>query len=225
MPDTVLPLTAAPLQYRHVPPLRPVHHSFSGLSSTKQKADLIRAIADKLTGVYKPHEYGEVILPLTVIRRFDCILADTKAAVLEKYAQCKTLAMPEALLRQASGHAFYNVSRFDFGKLLDDPDNIEANFRAYLYGFSANVRDIIEKFRFETHITTMAEKGILYTVLREFTTPIADQHPDRISNLEMGYIFEEIIRRFSESHNADAGQHYTARSHRTDGQHPFSRRP
>lgn len=180
-------------------------------SNVKQKADLIWAIADKLTGVYKPHEYGEVILPLTVIRRFDCILADTKAAVLERYAQCKTLAMPEALLRRASGHAFYNVSRFDFGKLLDDPDNIEANFRAYLYGFSANVRDIIEKFRFEGHITTMAEKGILYAVLREFTTPRADLHPDRISNLEMGYIFEEIIRRFSESHNADAGQHYTPR--------------
>ena len=161
--------------------------------------------------MYKPHEYGEVILPLTVIRRFDCILDDTKAAVLERYAQCKTLAMPESLLCRASGHAFYNVSRFDFGKLLDDPDNIEANFRAYLYGFSANVRDIIEKFRFEGHIATMAEKGILYTVLREFTTPRADLHPDRISNLEMGYIFEEIIRRFSESHNADAGQHYTPR--------------
>ena len=180
-------------------------------SNVKQKADLIWAIADKLTGVYKPHEYGEVILPLTVIRRFDCILDDTKAAVLERYAQCKTLAIQESLLRRASGHAFYNVSRFDFGKLLDDPDNIEANFRAYLYGFSANVRDIIEKFRFEGHIATMAEKGILYTVLREFTTPRADLHPDRISNLEMGYIFEEIIRRFSESHNADAGQHYTPR--------------
>ncbi len=180
-------------------------------TNVKQKADLIWAIADKLTGVYKPHEYGEVILPLTVIRRFDCILADTKAAVLQRYAQYKTLAMPESLLCRASGHAFYNVSRFDFGKLLDDPDNIEANFRAYLYGFSANVRDIIEKFRFEGHITTMAEKGILYAVLREFTTPRADLHPDRISNLEMGYIFEEIIRRFSESHNADAGQHYTPR--------------
>lgn len=180
-------------------------------SNVKQKADLIWAIADKLTGVYKPHEYGEIILPLTVIRRFDCILADTKAAVLKKHAQYQTLAMPEALLRLASGHAFYNVSRFDFSKLLEDPDNIEANFRTYLYGFSANVRDIIEKFRFEKHITTMAEKGILYAVLREFTTPRADLHPERISNLEMGYLFEEIIRRFSETHNADAGQHYTPR--------------
>lgn len=180
-------------------------------ANVSEKAALIWAIADKLTGVYKPHEYGEVILPLTVIRRFDCILADTKDAVLEKFETVKNLPMRDVLLRKASGKAFYNTSKFTFEQLLDDPDNIEANFRDYLNGFSENVQDILEKFKFDGQITTMANKGILYIVIKEFTTPKANLHPDVISNLEMGYIFEEIIRRFSESHNEDAGQHYTPR--------------
>ena len=176
-----------------------------------EKAALIWAIADKLTGVYKPHEYGEVVLPLTVIRRFDCILADTKDAVLERYEAVKNLPLRDVLLRAASGKAFYNTSKYTFERLLDDPDNIEANFRDYLNGFSENVRDILEKFRFDGQIATLAGKGILYIDIKEFTTPKANLHPDVISNLEMGYIFEEIIRRFSESHNEDAGQHYTPR--------------
>ncbi len=181
-------------------------------ANVNEKAALIWAIADKLTGVYKPHEYGEVILPLTVIRRFDCILADTKDAVLEKYESVKTLPMRDVLLRSATGGlAFYNTSKFTFEKLLDDPDNIEDNFRDYLNGFSENVQDIIEKFKFDGHITTMANKDILYIVIKEFTSSKANLHPDVISNLEMGYIFEEIIRRFSEAHNEDAGQHYTPR--------------
>lgn len=180
-------------------------------ANVSEKAALIWAIADKLTGVYKPHEYGEVILPLTVIRRFDCILADTKDAVLEKFETVKNLPMRDVLLRNASGKTFYNTSKFTFERLLDDPDNIEANFRDYLNGFSENVQDILEKFKFDGQITTMANKGILYIVIKEFTTPKANLHPDVISNLEMGYIFEEIIRRFSESHNEDAGQHYTPR--------------
>lgn len=181
-------------------------------ANISEKAALIWAIADKLTGVYKPHEYGEVILPLTVIRRFDCILSDTKEAVLQKYEAVKSLTMKDVLLRNAAGGlAFYNTSKYTFEKLLDDPDNIEDNFRDYLNGFSENVQDIIEKFRFDGHITTMANKGILYIVIKEFTSPKANLHPDVISNLEMGYIFEEIIRRFSEAHNEDAGQHYTPR--------------
>lgn len=181
-------------------------------SNVNEKAALIWAIADKLTGVYKPHEYGEVILPLTVIRRFDCILSDTKDAVLKKYDEVKNLPMKDVLLRSATGgKAFYNTSKYTFERLLDDPDNIEENFRDYLNGFSENVQDIIEKFKFDGHITTMANKGILYIVIKEFTSPKANLHPNVISNLEMGYIFEEIIRRFSESHNEDAGQHYTPR--------------
>lgn len=180
-------------------------------TSINEKAALIWAIADKLTGVYKPHEYGEVILPLTVIRRFDCILMDTKVAVLEKYDEVKNLPMRDVLLRKVSGYEFYNTSKYTFEKLLDDPDNIEDNFHDYLNGFSENVRDIIEKFKFDGHIDTMSNKGILYIVIKEFTSTRANLHPDVISNLEMGYIFEEIIRRFSESHNEDAGQHYTPR--------------
>lgn len=180
-------------------------------ANINEKANLIWAIADKLTGVYKPHEYGEVILPLTVIRRFDCILADTKEVVLKKYEEVKALPMKDILLRSASGKPFYNTSRFTFEKLIDDPDHIEANFRDYLNGFSENVADILKKFKFDGHIDLMAEKGILFIVLKEFTTPKANFHPNVISNLEMGYVFEEIIRRFSESHNEDAGQHYTPR--------------
>ena len=180
-------------------------------ANVNEKANLIWAIADKLTGVYKPHEYGEVILPLTVIRRFDCILSETKDAVLKKYDEVKSLPMKDILLRSASGKPFYNTSKFTFEKLIEDPDHIETNFRDYLNGFSENVADILKKFRFDAHIDTMAEKGILFIVLKEFTTPKANFHPDVISNLEMGYVFEEIIRRFSESHNEDAGQHYTPR--------------
>jgi len=176
-----------------------------------QKADLIWAIADKLTGPYKPHEYGDVILPLTVIRRFDCILFDKKDAVLEKYEEVKNLPMKDVLLRKASGFDFYNTSKYTLERLMDDPDHIEENFRDYLNGFSDNVQDIIQKFEFDGHITRMANKNILYIVLKEFTTEKANLHPDEISNLEMGYIFEEIIRRFSEAHNEDAGQHYTPR--------------
>ena len=180
-------------------------------ANVNEKAALIWAIADKLTGVYKPHEYGEVILPLTVIRRFDCVLADTKDAVLKQYEAVKQKPTKDIFLRNASGKAFYNVSKFTFEKLLDDPDNIEANFRDYLNGFSENVRDIVNKFNFDVHITKMAAKDILFIVIKEFTTSKANLHPDVISNLEMGYIFEEIIRRFSEAHNEDAGQHYTPR--------------
>lgn len=180
-------------------------------NNISEKASLIWAIADKLTGVYKPHEYGEVILPMTVIKRFDSILTDTKREILNKYESVKALPMRDVLLRKASGYAFYNTSKYDFEKLLEDPDNIEANFRNYLNGFSENVQDIIEKFKFDGHITTMANKKILYIVIKEFTSPKANLHPSIISNLEMGYIFEEIIRRFFDAHNEDAGQHYTTR--------------
>ena len=180
-------------------------------ANIQEKAALIWAIADKLTGVYKPHEYGEAILPLTVLRRFDCTLADTKDKVLAKNEQIGTLPMKDTFLCKESGFAFYNTSKYDFGKLLDDPDNIESNFRVYMNSYSANVRDIIEKFDFDKQITRLANHNLLYIVIQEFTAPRADLHPSKISNLEMGYIFEEIIRKFSEAHNEDAGQHYTPR--------------
>lgn len=180
-------------------------------ANINEKANLIWAIADKLTGVYKPHEYGEVILPLTVIRRFDCVLADTKDAVLKKNESVGALPMKDVFLTRESGFSFYNTSIYNFEKLTDEPDKIEENFRKYLNGFSENVRNIIEKFNFDNQITRLAEKNLLYIVIEEYTKPNADLHPDKISNLEMGYIFEEIIRKFSEAHNEDAGQHYTPR--------------
>ncbi len=180
--------------------------------NVKEKANLIWAIADKLTGVYKPHEYGNVILPLTVIRRFDCVLRDTKPAVQQAIHDAPAIyKLREKFICKASKYPFYNASPFTFEKLMDDPDNIAANFRNYLHGFSANVREIIKRFNFDPEITRMDDKGILYIVLQEFTTEKADFHPDHISNIEMGYVFEEIIRKFSESSNEDAGQHYTPR--------------
>ena len=133
-------------------------------ANVSEKAALIWAIADKLTGVYKPHEYGEVILPLTVIRRFDCILADTKDAVLEKFETVKNLPMRDVLLRNASGKAFYNTSKFTFERLLDDPDNIEANFRDYLAGFSPNVQDVLSKFDFDNIIKRNSMNVIIGSV-------------------------------------------------------------
>lgn len=180
------------------------------ITNINEKANLIWSIADKLTGVYKPHEYGEVILPLTVIRRFDCILEKTKDDVVKKNAELAA-TVKDPILRRISGYSFYNTSPFTFKKILDDPDGIEANFRSYLNGFSPNVRNIIEKFKFDNQISVLSQKNLLYIVLKEFTDPKADMHPDKVTNIEMGYIFEEIIRRFSEAHNEDAGQHYTPR--------------
>lgn len=181
-------------------------------ATVSEKANLIWAIADKLTGVFKPHQYGEVILPLTVIRRFDSVLEPGKQAVLNACRQYADSPLLGKLLEKASGYAFYNTSPFTFARLLDAPADLEANFRAYCNAFSPNVRQILERFKpFWPHLATMSEKNVLYMVLKEFTTGKADLHPDRVSNLEMGYIFEELIRRFSEAHNEDAGQHYTPR--------------
>ena len=181
-------------------------------ATVAEKANLIWAIADKLTGVFKPHQYGEVILPLTVIRRFDSVLEPTKEMVLQAAKTFSGTPLEETMLCNAAGHKFYNSSPFTFTRLLDAPDDLEPNFRAYCNAFSPNVRQILERFKpFGPHLTTMAEKNVLYMVLKEFTTSKADLHPSRVSNLEMGYIFEELIRRFSEAHNEDAGQHYTPR--------------
>lgn len=181
-------------------------------NNINEKANLIWSIADKLTGVYKPHEYGEVILPLTVLKRFDCVLSDTKDEVVKQAEKLPaTFAQRDLMLKQIAKHSFYNTSKYDFKKLLDDPDNIEENLMKYIQGYSKEAKDIIDNFKFENHISNMANKGILYSVIEEFNSTKANLHPDKVSNIEMGYIFEEIIRRFSESHNEDAGQHYTPR--------------
>ena len=177
-----------------------------------EKASLIWSIADKLVGVYKPHEYGDVILPLTVLKRFDSVLAETKNKVLEmakKYPE--TFAQRDFILKETAGQKFYNTSKYDFKRLLDDPDNIEENFYNYINGYSDEVKDIIKNFDLNRQIKKMASNGNLYQVIDTFNSEKANLHPDYVSNIEMGYIFEEIIRRFNELSNEDAGQHYTPR--------------
>ena len=184
-------------------------------SKITNKAALIWAIADKITGVYKPHEYGKVILPLTVIKRFDSILEETKSDVLAAYEKCRNMdndIMRNEILTNASGHPFYNTSKYTLRTLLDDPDHIDDNFASYINAFSPNVCEIIEKFEFaKDELPKMREYGLLFTVLQEFGTEKADMHPSRVSDIEMGYFFEELIRKFSESYNEEAGQHYTPR--------------
>lgn len=184
-------------------------------SKITNKAALIWAIADKITGVYKPHEYGKVILPLTVIKRFDSVLEETKSDVLAAFEKCRNMdndIMRNEILTKASGHPFYNTSKYTLRTLLDDPDHIDDNFASYINAFSPNVCEIIEKFEFaKDELPKMREYGLLFTVLQEFGTDKADMHPSRVSDIEMGYIFEELIRKFSESYNEEAGQHYTPR--------------
>ena len=181
--------------------------------NVQEKANLIWAIADKLVGVYKPHEYGKVILPMCVIKRFSDALQDTKQAVLDKNAEldAKGIQVKDGFLKRASGKLFYNTSRFTFEKLKSDPDNIADNFLAYLQGFSDNVIDIIENFKFHEQIKVMADNDILYSVITEFCTAKANLHPDVVTSADMGYIFEELIRKFSESYDEQAGAHFTAR--------------
>lgn len=166
-----------------------------------EKVSFIWRIAELLRGPYKPEKYGDVILPMVVLRRFDCLLDNTKQAVLEK---AKTTDI-EMILNKTAGHGFSNKSQFDFEKLLDDPDNIKANFESYIQGFSENIREIIEHFEFNQEIKKLDDNNLLFLVVKEFNN--INLHPEAVSNQEMGYIFEELIRRFSE--NAEAGDHYT----------------
>ena len=179
----------------------------------QEKANLIWAIADKLVGTYKPHEYGNVILPMCVIKRFSDTLADTKEKVLKMNADLdkRGLIVKDGFLKTASGYDFYNTSKFTFESLLSDPDNIADNFRSYLTHFSNNVIDIIEKFDFDKEITKLEHNGILYNVIAEFCTKKAYMGADEISAVDMGYIFEELVRKFSESYDEQAGAHFTAR--------------
>lgn len=179
----------------------------------QEKANLIWAIADKLVGTYKPHEYGNVILPMCVIKRFSDTLAGTKDKVIEtnKNLDSRGIMVKDGFLRAASGYDFYNVSPFTFEGLLSDAENIADNFRSYLNHFSTNVIDVIEKFEFDKEITKLSNNGILYNVIAEFCSKKAYMGADEISAVDMGYIFEELVRKFSESYDEHAGAHFTAR--------------
>ena len=176
-----------------------------------EKSTMIWNVADMLRGPFKPHEYGLVILPMTVVKRFHDCLLPTHGEVLTTYENVKKLAVMEGFLTDASGYQFYNISKYTFDKLLADPDNIEINFRDYLAGFSANVQDVLAKFDFDSIIKRMVESNTLYLVIKEFNTPKGYLGPDKISAVDCGYIFEDLVRRFSESFGEDAGAHFTSR--------------
>ena len=184
-------------------------------TNIQEKANLIWESATHLVGLFKPHEYGKVILPMTVLKRFDDALAPTKQAVLEMKKKLDATGANEQLIEGAltrtSGYAFYNTSKFDFQKLLADPDNIADNFDDYLKGFSANVADIISRFEFANTVGTMVEGGVLFVMIQEFNSAKADMSPKKITSADMGYIFEELIRKFSESYDEQAGAHFTRR--------------
>ena len=176
-----------------------------------EKAAMIWNVADMLRGPFKPHEYGLVILPMTVVKRFHDCLLPTHQAVLDTYETVKKLQVIDGFLQKASGYQFYNTSRFTFETLLADPDNIESNFRDYLSGFSANAQDVLAKFDFDNIIKRMVESNTLYLVIKEFGSEKGYLGPDKISAVDCGYIFEDLVRRFSESFGEEAGAHFTSR--------------
>ena len=174
-------------------------------------AALVWSVADDLVGAYKPHEYGLVILPMTVIKRFHDCLLPTRQAVLDTYKKVEKLAVKDGFLRKASGYQFYNTSPFTFKTLIADPENITENFRAYLNGFSDNVQDILARMDFDSQIKHMDEAGLLYQVITDFCDSRGDFSPEKIGAVDMGYVFENLVRRFSESYNEEAGAHFTSR--------------
>lgn len=183
--------------------------------NVQEKANLIWDIATHLVGVYKPHEYGKVILPMTVIKRFDDSLKETKEQVIEMAKKLDETGVEgmarDGILKQISKRAFYNTSKFDFETLLADSMNIQANFVDYLQGFSDNVKEIIANFEFDKEISKLAQNDLLYIIIQDFNSKKGNMSPDVVSSQDMGYIFEELIRKFSESYDEQAGAHFTAR--------------
>lgn len=179
------------------------------MQNFQEKVNFIWTIAEILRGPYKKEEYGKVVLPMAVLRRFDCVLADTKKAVLEQYEKFKHLPEEsrDEILNRTAKQNFSNISKYDFEKLLGDSDNIADNLRDYINGFSKTAREIIEYFDFDKQIEKMERNDLLYLIVKRFNE--IDLHPKNVTNMEMGYVFEELIRRFSE--HAEAGDHYTPR--------------
>ncbi|MBT9438535.1 MAG: N-6 DNA methylase [Desulfobacterales bacterium] len=181
------------------------------MDNFNEKVSFIWSVADLLRGPYRPNQYKDVMLPLTVLRRLDCVLEPTKDEVIKKYESLEDskITNPELILNRVAGQSFHNTSRFTFEKLKGDPDHIAANLTQYIKSFSKHARDIIEHFGFEEHIAKLEKADRLYQVVAKFCE--IDLHPDKVSNIEMGYIFEELIRRFNEASNEEAGDHFTPR--------------
>jgi len=178
--------------------------------SFSDKVNFIWSVADLLRGDYKQSEYGKVILPLTVIRRLDCVMADTREAVIAKAAQLAGKVQdPDQALQVVAGREFYNTSPLTFEKLAADPANVAVNLQAYIAGFSPGAQEVIARFRFDDQIRKLEEADLLYQVVGKFAG--IDLHPDVVDNTQMGYLYEELIRRFSEQSNETAGEHFTPR--------------
>ncbi|MXY53024.1 MAG: SAM-dependent DNA methyltransferase [Gammaproteobacteria bacterium] len=177
-----------------------------------QIVSFIWGVADLIRDTFKRGKYQDVILPFTVLRRLDCVLAPTKVKVLEVQATYKDkIDNLEPQLQRASGFAFYNTSRYDFDRLLADAPNIAANLRNYIAGFSSNMREVLEKFDFDNTIAKLDESGLLYQVVQQFADKKVNLHPDAVDNFTMGTIFEELIRKFNEALNENPGEHFTPR--------------
>ena len=169
-------------------------------------------MADLIRDTFKRGKYQDVILPLTVLRRLDCVLAPSKLKVMEVQARYQDkIENPKGLLQTASGFAFYNTSRYDFAKLLADAPHIAQNLRNYIAGFSPNMREVLEKFDFDNTIAKLDESGLLFQVMQRFGDPKVNLHPDAIDNFTMGTIFEELIRKFNEALKENPGEHFTPR--------------
>ena len=186
-------------------------------ANIQEKTNLIWSVADLLRDYYKPHEYGKVILPFCVLKRFDDCLIPTKNKVLETYenkeaALCDgAVEVKSGFLERAAGYSFYNISKYDFQKLTEDATHIEDNFRNYIMGYSENVQDILENYEFDNEIKKLANNGLLFLVIEAFNKPSAYMGADKITSVDMGYIFEDLIKRFSESYDEQAGAHFTSR--------------
>jgi type I restriction enzyme M protein len=188
----------------------PSPRSFNGFSEI---TSFLWGVADLLRGDYKQADYGKVILPLTVLRRLDCVLDKSKPKVLAKHAELKSAKHPEGtvekMLLRASGTTFYNTSKLDFERLKGDPNNIAANLTSYIKGFSPNARDVIDQFKFADQIAKLDDSNLLFQVVSRFAD--VDLHPDKVPNHVMGSVFEELIRKFAEASNETAGEHFTPR--------------
>ena len=178
-----------------------------------QMANFIWSICNLLRGPYKRNEYRKVILPLTVLRRFDCILEPSKDRALIEFNKIKGKSdnIVNAHLRTITGVPFYNLSKLNFKKLLDDPNQIAPNLNSYINAFSPNVRQIFERFDFGIQVNRMNEKNLLFNVIKKFASDEIDLSPSKIDNMQMGYVFEELIRIGAEQANEEAGEHFTPR--------------
>ena len=183
------------------------------MKNWNEKVSFIYSIANLLRGPYRPNQYKDIMLPMTVLRRLDGVLEPTKEKVLVRYETLKESKVleraREPILNRVAGQSFHNTSKFTFDKLKDEPANIAANLVHYIKSFSSRAREIIEYFGFEEHIIKLDKANRLYLLVSRFSE--IDLHPDRVPNIEMGYIFEELIRRFNEDRKEEAGDHFTPR--------------